>query len=77
MQLWKAITAHSKDLSAVMAAVESTACYHINLYSFLTAKGISTVVINPLLIANFAKLSRAHVRGFLTACNLRLSASDG
>ena len=48
---------NSKDLSEVSAAVESTACYHINLYSFLTAKGITTVVINPLLIANFSKLS--------------------
>jgi transposase len=57
MQLWKAIAEHSKDLSEVSAAVESTACYHINLYSFLTAKGVPTVVINPLLIANFAKLS--------------------
>jgi len=37
--------------------MESTACYHINLYSFLSAKGIDTVVINPLLISNFAKLS--------------------
>jgi transposase len=57
MQLWKAIAEHSKDLSEVLVAVESTACYHINLYSFLTAKGVPTVVINPLLIANFAKLS--------------------
>jgi transposase len=57
MQLWKAITEHSRDLSEVIVAVESTACYHINLYSFLTAKGVNTVVINPLLIANFAKLS--------------------
>jgi transposase len=57
MRLWKAIAEHSKGLAEVSAAVESTACYHINLYSFLTAKGISTVVINPLLIANFAKLS--------------------
>ena len=57
MQLSKAIAKHSKNLSEVIAAVESTACYHINLYSFLTAKGVSTVVINPLLIANFAKLS--------------------
>ncbi|HUL22770.1 MAG TPA: IS110 family transposase [Thermodesulfobacteriota bacterium] len=57
MQLWKAITTHRKDLSEVLVAVESTACYHINLYSFLTAKGAPTVVINPLLIANFAKLS--------------------
>ena len=57
MELWKTIAAHSKDLTEVMAAVESTACYHINLYCFLTAKGVSTVVINPLLIANFSKLS--------------------
>jgi len=48
---------YCKDFSKVMVGVESTACYHMNLYSFLTAKGINTVVINPLLIANFAKLS--------------------
>jgi transposase len=40
-----------------MIAMESTGCYHMNLYSFLTSKGINTVVINPLLIANFSKLS--------------------
>jgi transposase len=57
MQLWKAITQHSKDLSEALVAVEYTARYHINLYSFLSAKGASTVVINPLLISNFAKLS--------------------
>jgi len=37
---------------SVVVAMESTACYHINLYSFLSAKGIDAVVINPLLIAN-------------------------
>lgn len=57
MRLWKIIAEHSKDLTEVIAAVESTACYHINLYSFLTSKGINTVVVNPLLIANFSKLS--------------------
>lgn len=57
MRLWQTIAEYSKDLSKISAAVESTACYHINLYSFLTAKGVSTVVINPLLVANFAKLS--------------------
>jgi transposase len=62
MQLWKTITQHSKDLSEVLVAVESTACYHINLYSFLTAKGVPTVVINPLLIANLAKLSLRKTR---------------
>lgn len=57
MRLWKIIAEHSKDLTEVIVAVESTACYHINLYSFLTSKGINTVVVNPLLIANFSKLS--------------------
>ena len=56
-ELWKEIMGYCKDFSKVMVGVESTACYHMNLYSFLTAKGINTVVINPLLIANFAKLS--------------------
>jgi len=57
MELWTAIMLHCKDLSKVIVAVESTACYHINLFSFFTAKGVNTVVINPLLISNFAKLS--------------------
>ena len=56
-ELMKAIEANSKGNEDVMAAMESTACYHINLYSFLSAKGIETIIINPLLIANFAKLS--------------------
>jgi transposase len=57
VQLWKIIVEHNKDLSRVLVAVESTACYHINLYSFLMAKGVPTVVINPLLIANFTERS--------------------
>src|SRR4030042_5044205 len=56
-ELLKAIEANSDSYGNVVAAMESTACYHINLYSFLSAKGIETVVINPLLISNFAKLS--------------------
>ncbi|TAN38470.1 MAG: IS110 family transposase [Nitrospirae bacterium] len=51
------IKSRSQDLSEVLVAMESTACYHINLFSFLTANGINAVVINPLLIANFARLS--------------------
>ena len=53
----KAITSHCEDLSKVIIAMESTGCYHINLYSFLTSQAIRTMVVNPLLIANFAKLS--------------------
>jgi transposase len=47
----------SMALSEVLVAMESTACYHINLFSFLTANGVKAVVINPLLISNFARLS--------------------
>ncbi|MGZ3535101.1 MAG: IS110 family RNA-guided transposase [Thermodesulfobacteriota bacterium] len=53
----KTITSHGEDLSKVIVAMESTGCYHINLFSFLASRGIRTIVVNPLLIANFAKLS--------------------
>jgi transposase len=56
-ELLKAIEANSDGYENVVAAMESTACYHINLYSFLSAKGIKAFIINPLLIANYAKLS--------------------
>jgi transposase len=56
-ELIKAIHENSDGPSDVVAAMESTACYHINLYSFLVSKGIESVVVNPLLIANFARLS--------------------
>jgi transposase len=46
-----------KNRAQVLVAMESTGCYQLNLFSFLTAQGIKTVVINPLLISNFAKLS--------------------
>ena len=55
-KLLKTITAHQQDLSAVVVGMESTGCYHINLFSYLTSLGIHAVVINPLLISNFAKL---------------------
>jgi len=51
------IMAHGKEPSSIVVALESTGPYHLNLYSFLIAKGITTIVVNPLIIANFAKLS--------------------
>ena len=51
------INTHSESLDKVSVAMESTGCYHINLLSFLISKGIRCYVINPLLIANFSKLS--------------------
>jgi len=51
------LTTRCQDLQKVLVGMESTGCYHINLFSFLTSRGIQAVVINPLLIANFAKRS--------------------
>jgi len=42
---------------SLLVGMESTASYPIALFSYLTAKGYRVAVINPLLIANFAKLS--------------------
>ena len=53
----KVLTSHHGDLATVVVALESTGPYHLNLYSFLTSKGILTIVVNPLIIANFNKLS--------------------
>jgi transposase len=42
---------------SLLLGMESTGSYHIALFSYLTAKGYRVAIINPLLIANFAKLS--------------------
>jgi transposase len=56
-ELFKAISSHSVTLSDVVVAMESSGCYHLNLFSFLSSKGLRTLVINPLVIANFSRLS--------------------
>lgn len=56
-KLLSAIRSHCKNLSKVTAAMESTGCYHSNLFCFLIAEKIQCFVINPLLISNFSKLS--------------------
>ena len=53
----KVLSSHDESLDQVLVGMESTGCYHINLFSFLHDKGIHVLVINPLLISNFAKLS--------------------
>jgi transposase len=55
--LFKAISSHSDALSDAVVAMESSGCYHLNLFSFLSSKGLRTLVINPLVIANFSRLS--------------------
>ena len=41
---------------SLLIGMESTACYHLNLFSFLLAGGYTAVIINPLLISNFVKM---------------------
>jgi transposase len=56
-ELFKAISSHSVTLSDVVVAMESSGCYHLNLFSFLSSKGLRILVINPLVVANFSRLS--------------------
>ena len=53
----KILSSQGEKLDQMLVAMESTGCYHINLFSFLSSQGIRSVVVNPLLISNFAKLS--------------------
>jgi transposase len=55
-ELMKRFSTLSIPKESVLVGMESTACYHINLYSFLVSLGYTVMVINPLLISNFVKL---------------------
>jgi transposase len=46
----------SMSQESLLIGMESTACYHMNLFSFLLAGGYTAVLINPLLISNFVKM---------------------
>ena len=46
----------STSQESLLIGMESTACYHMNLFSFLLAGGYTAVIINPLLISNFVKI---------------------
>jgi len=41
---------------SLLIGMESTASYHMNLFSFLLAGGYTAVIINPLLISSFVKM---------------------
>jgi transposase len=36
--------------------MESTASYHVNLFSYLASEGYQVILINPLLISNYVKM---------------------
>lgn len=56
-ELRKAMKRCSDNPDDIVVAMESTGCYHINLFSFLCAEGLRCVVVNPLLISKFAQRS--------------------
>jgi len=56
-ELLKAMIKFPEHRTEITVAMESTGCYHINLFSFLSSEGVACVVVNPLLITNFARLS--------------------
>ena len=44
------------SVSSVLIGMESTASYHVNLFSYLVAEGYKVILINPLLISNYMKM---------------------
>jgi transposase len=44
------------SISSVLIGMESTASYHVNLFSYLVSEGYKVFLINPLLISNYVKM---------------------
>ncbi len=44
------------SISSVLIGMESTASYHVNLFSYLVSEGYRVLLINPLLISNYVKM---------------------
>jgi transposase len=44
------------SVSSVLIGMESTASYHVNLFSYLVSEGYNVIIINPLLISNYVKM---------------------
>ncbi len=42
--------------SSVLIGMESTASFHVNLFSYLVSEGYNVLIINPLLISNYVKM---------------------
>lgn len=42
--------------TSVLIGMESTATYHVNLFSYLVSEGYNVVLINPLLVSNYVKM---------------------
>ncbi len=54
-ELRAALKGCTENMDDIAVAMESTGCYHINLFSFLCAEGFRCAVVNPLLISRFVQ----------------------
>ena len=54
-KLLSALNPYPKE--AILIAMESSGFYHIPLFASLSARNFKTLLLNPLLISNYAKLS--------------------
>jgi len=44
------------SISSILIGMESTASYHVNLFSYLVSEGYKVLLINPLLISKYVKM---------------------
>ena len=44
------------SISSILIGMESTASYHVDLFSYLVSEGYKVLLINPLLISNYVKM---------------------
>ena len=44
------------SISSILIGMESTASYHVDLFSYLVCEGYKVLLINPLLISNYVKM---------------------
>jgi transposase len=44
------------SISSILIGMESTASYHVNLFSYLVCEGYKVLLINPLLISKYVKM---------------------
>ena len=44
------------SISSVLIGMESTASYHVNLFSYLVSEGYNVILINPLLVSSYVKM---------------------
>jgi hypothetical protein len=76
-ELSRKLSSLSVSKESVLIGMESTACYHINLFSYLTYLGYTVVIINPPAHLSICKTSaeedQDRQKGCLCHCTVSCS----